>query len=80
MLSWMFPNGEEMIGMGETGLTDAQSIFPYFPYLFKIHFKGRIDWIGGAEQDLLLPLMPHVPNLKSDTILLGHDDIAISIL
>ena len=80
MLSWMFPSGEGMMGMDEAGLTDAQSIFPYFPYLFKIHFKGRINRISGAEQDLLFPLVPLVPNLKSDTILLGDDDIAISIL
>jgi hypothetical protein len=40
-----------MMGMGykEDFLADAQSVFPYFANLFKIHFKGRIDRIGGAE-------------------------------
>jgi hypothetical protein len=40
-----------MMGMGyrEDFLADTQSVFPYFANLFKVHFKGRIDWIGGAE-------------------------------
>jgi hypothetical protein len=47
----MFPIGEERMGMGyrEDFLTDAQAVFPDFANLFKVYFKGRIDWIGGAE-------------------------------